>query len=75
MTEDDLKLAANKLRLHIKANPKVAAKVAEAIDEASQSIGMKLPKDFFSRLLIVHEVEMDTAFSVTILPVGSQCGV
>lgn len=75
METDDLQLAANKLRLHIKANPVLGDKFAEAISEACKEVGLDMPREFFDKLIIVHESEMDTAFSVTVLPVGSQCGL
>ena len=75
MTDDELKTAVTKLRLHMKADPTLAAKVSGAIEEASRSIGIKLTPEFFDKLLIVHESELDTTFSVTTLPVGSQCGL
>jgi hypothetical protein len=75
MTNDEMRLAATKLRLHLKSDPNLSAKVASAIADASEAIGMKLSPEFFDRLVVVHESELDTPFSVTTLPVGSQCGL
>lgn len=75
MTEDQFRIAADKLRLHIKANPALASKIADAIGDACKGIRLDVPKEFYSKLLIIHESEMSTTFSVPVLPVGSQCGL
>ncbi len=75
MTEEELTVAANKLRLHIKADEDLSRQIGAIIGEASKRANLDLPYEFYEGLVIVHQSEMDSAFSVTILPVGSQCGL
>lgn len=75
MTEQELRDAVQRLRLHIKADPNISKMFADAVEAASKQAKVSLPKEFFDGLIIVHQAEMDSTFSVTILPVGSQCGL
>ena len=75
MTQEELNVAVNKLRLHIQAKPDLSDKLGKLIGEASQSANLDLPREFFEGLILVHQSEMESEFSVTILPVGSQCGL
>jgi hypothetical protein len=74
MKTEDTQAAINKLRVHIKANPDVAAKFSEALGFACKSANLDLPPEFFERLVLIHQEESET-FSVPVLPVGSQCGM
>ena len=75
MNQEELVVAVNKIRLQIKADPDLAEQLAALIEKACVAADLDLPPEFFDGLAIVHTSEMDSDFSVTILPVGSQCGL
>jgi hypothetical protein len=75
MKSEELLEGINRLRLHIKSDPELGEKFSALIVEACTKAGIKMPAEFFEGLVIVHQSEMDSEFSVTILPVGSQCGI
>ncbi|GLQ52508.1 hypothetical protein ACFFJT_13000 [Dyella flava] len=75
MDNDQLVVAVNKLRLHIKSDPDLSEKFGQLIDEACKRAGIAMPAEFYEGLIIVHHAEVDSEFSVVILPVGSQCGL
>lgn len=62
-----------KLRLHMRANPELGAKISEAISEVAKGIGIDFSKELYGNLIVIHRSELDTDISV-VLPVGSQCG-
>ena len=66
--------AATMLRVHLKARSDQGRHISEAIASAALVLGLDLPHSFYENLVIVHQSELDTAFSVEQLPVGSQCG-
>jgi hypothetical protein len=75
MKKEKIRVSINKLRLHIKSDPKLAKRFANAIDDACKQAKLKLPSEFFEGLVIVHLSELDSPFAVPVLPVGSQCGL
>lgn len=72
MNDKDLE-NLTRLRLHMRANPDVGAKISEAISEAAKAAGVELSSELYGNLIVIHRSELDTDISV-VLPVGSQCG-
>lgn len=73
-TESELEMLT-KLRLHLRSNPELGAKLSEAIGNVAKEAGIELDADTFENLVVIHKSEMDTKIAVTVLPVGSQCGL
>ena len=75
MNEEELVTTINKIRLQIRADADLSDELGTVLEKACKAAGVSPPEEFFDGLMIVHSSEMDTEFSVTILPVGSQCGL
>lgn len=72
---NELRVLAQKLRMHIKTNKKLRAKYQTFLKEACTAAEIELEETFIGGLVLIHQTELVHSFEVPTpdLPVGIQC--